>query len=70
MKVTLIFEKLPITLEEYDGMWLGIGFGKGTMVGSDLYICEWNDILSRASCAVLNATSYIYSSTPPPLDTF
>lgn len=44
LKFTLLYEKLPITLEDNGGMWLGIGFGKLTMLGTDLVICEWDDL--------------------------
>ena len=39
MKVKLIYDNVPIQLEEMGGMWLGIGFGKKTMLGSDIVIC-------------------------------
>ena len=39
MKVTLLYDTPPLELEERGGMWLGIGFGKNTMLGSDLVIC-------------------------------
>ncbi len=32
-------------------MWLGIGFGKGTMVGSDLIICQWDDVSGKTRCS-------------------
>ena len=38
MQATLIFEGLPLEVEENGGMWLGIGFST-TMLGADLIIC-------------------------------
>lgn len=45
MRVTLLYENLPITLETKGGLWLGIGFGSDTMLGADIVICEWYDAL-------------------------
>ena len=39
VKVSLIYSNLPLNLEKMGGMWLGIGFGKSTMLGSDIVIC-------------------------------
>ena len=50
MKVNLIYENPPVSLEEMGGLWLGIGFGKSTMLGSDLVICQWNDTSLQAWC--------------------
>ena len=50
MKVSLIFENPPASLEEMGGLWLGIGFGKFTMLGADLVICQWNDTSLQAWC--------------------
>jgi hypothetical protein len=43
MKVNLIYDILPIELEQMGGMWLGIGLKTSTMLGADLVICQWND---------------------------
>ena len=51
MKVTLIFHNPPIQLEANGGMWLGIGLGKNTMLGSDLVICQWNDTTGKTRCS-------------------
>lgn len=61
MRVTLLYTTLPITLEEEGGMWLGIGFGSDTMLGSDLVICQWYDTLQRGKCG-----DYIADSTSHP----
>ena len=68
MKVTLIYKELPIKLEEMGGMWLGIGFGKSTMLGSDLVICQWNDTLGKTRCSDHQADSKAYPSKAPPED--
>ncbi len=39
VRVTLLYENLPITLEDEGGLWLGIGFGSNTMLGADIVIC-------------------------------
>ena len=64
MKVTLIFNEAPIQIEEKGGMWLGIGFGQGTMLGSDLIICQWNDISGKTRCSDHLASSVYPSKVP------
>ncbi len=51
MKVTLIYNQVPIQVEEKGGMWLGIGFGKASMLGADLIICQWNDTSGKTRCS-------------------
>jgi hypothetical protein len=60
MRVTLLFENLPIDLESKGGMWLGIGFGKSSMLGSDLVICQWDDTIYRGRCSdyLADTTNY------------
>lgn len=68
MKVTLIYKELPIKLEEMGGMWLGIGFGKNTMLGSDIVICQWNDTNGKTRCSDHQANTTVYPSKAPPED--
>lgn len=42
MKVTLLFDNVPIETDDIGGMWLGVGFGSDSMLGADLVICEWS----------------------------
>jgi hypothetical protein len=39
MKVTLLYDTLPINLEQRGGMWLGVGLGSSNMIGADIVIC-------------------------------
>ncbi len=39
MKVTLIYQDVPVQIEQQGGMWLGIGFGSSSMLNADLVIC-------------------------------
>ena len=64
MKVTLIFTEAPIQIEQQGGMWLGIGFGNGTMLGSDLIICQWNDTSGKTRCSDHLAPSVYPSKVP------
>jgi hypothetical protein len=66
MKVTLIYDNLPIQLEEYGGLWLGLGFDSSTMLGSDIVICQWDDVLAKATCSDHKADAV--SHITPPLD--
>ena len=50
MKVTLTYINPPIQLEANGGMWLGIGLGRNTMLGTDLVICQWNDTTGKTRC--------------------
>ena len=60
MKVTLLYENPPLDLEEKGGMWLGIGLGKSTMLGSDLVICQWNDTSGKTRCSDHQAAKDAY----------
>ena len=48
-------------------MWLGIGFGNGTMLKSDLIICQWNDTSGKTRCSDHLAGS-VYPSVVPAED--
>ena len=50
MRVTLIYRDVPIQLEDMGGMWLGIGFGRQTMLGAVLVMCQWNDTSGKTRC--------------------
>lgn len=62
MKITLLFKNLPLDLEDQGGMWLGIGFGTHTMLGSDIVICQWLDSTEKASCDDYKALTNGYPS--------
>ena len=64
MKVTLLYNQVPIQMEEKGGMWLGIGFGKASMLGSDLVICQWNDTSGKTRCSEHNGPIAYPSSVP------
>jgi hypothetical protein len=63
MRVTLLYENLPINLENKGGLWLGIGFGSNSMLGSDIVICQWNDTTYRGYCGDYIAESSSYPTT-------
>ena len=65
MKVNLIYENPPQSLEDKGGMWLGVGLGKSSMLGSDLVICQWNDTSMTAWCQNYLANSKIYPYVVP-----
>ena len=68
MKATLIYDGLPIELEENGGMWLGIGFSATSMLNADIVICQWNDTNGKTSCSDRKANSTYLPNGPPPND--
>jgi len=68
MKVTLLYDNLPIGLENAGGMWLGIGFGSTTMLGADLVICQWDDSTFKATCTDHRAATADYPASHPSKD--
>ena len=68
MKVTLTYINPPIQLEANGGMWLGIGLGRNTMLGSDLIICQWNDTSGKTRCSDHQAAGGTYPTRVPPED--
>lgn len=70
MRITLLYENLPISLEDNGGMWLGIGFGSASMMGSDIVICQWDDTIEKGRCGdyLAGISDYPNSIAQLPLD--
>ena len=49
-------------------MWLGVGLGRNTMLGTDLVICQWNDTTMKTRCTDHQSSPVVYPSKYPPED--